>query len=89
MRRKPISHVFCPNPECPLHGRLGKGNIVRHGFIRLKRGRRRRYRCAVRGRTSSSTHGTPYDRLQCSRRGFDQVTAMSIEGVSKSAIARA
>ena len=88
MRCKPVNNRVCPNPQCPLHGHLGKGNIVRHGFVTLRRGRRRRYRCAVCTRTFCSTIGTPYHRLQCSRSTFDEVAAMSVEGISKSAIAR-
>ena len=88
MHRKPVNHRFCPNPECSLHGQLGKGNVVRHGFIRLKRGRRRRYRCTVCGRTFCSTVGTPYYRLQCTRKTFDEVALMGANEVSKSAIAR-
>jgi len=88
MRRTPISQRFCPNISCPLHGRLGKANIVRHGFVTLRRCRHRRYRCTACTKTFCSTAGTPYHRLQCSRSAFDEVAAMSVEGVSKSSIAR-
>ena len=74
--------------HCPLHGQLGHGNVVRHGFIRLKRGRRRRYRCNACGRTFCSTKGTPYYRLQCTRKTFDEVALMGANGSSKSSIAR-
>jgi transposase len=68
---------------------LGKGNITRHGFFKLKHGsRRRRYRCTACGKTFASTQGTPYRRLHCTRRDFDEVAVMSVEGVSRSAIAR-
>ena len=85
---KPVNDHVCPNPECPLHGQLGKGNVVRHGFIRLKPGRRRRYRCSLCGRTFCSTTGMPYHRRQRSRSAFDEVAAMSVEGIRKSSIAR-
>ena len=88
MHRKPVNHRFCPNPECSLHGQLGKGNVVRHGFIRLKRGRRRRYCCTACGRTFCSTVETPYYRLQCTRKTFDHVALMGATGTSKSDIAR-
>lgn len=49
MRCKPINDRFCPNTSCPLHGRLSVGNVIRYGFIRLKRGRRRRCGCTRPG----------------------------------------
>jgi len=88
MRHRPVNQRFCPNSGCPLHAQFGKGNIIRHSFIRLKRGRRRRYRCTACTRTFCSTIGTPYHRLQCARSTFDEVAAMSVEGISKSSIAR-
>ena len=71
-----------------MSGKAGKGNIVLHGFLRLKRGRRRRYRCEACGRTFVSSLGTPYHRLKCTRAEFDKVAALSVEELSKSAIAR-
>ena len=60
MHRKPINDRFCPNTSCQLHGQFRRGNIVRHGFIRLKHGRRLRYRCTECGKAFCSTVGTPY-----------------------------
>ncbi len=88
MARRGTTDRCCPNEECPHFGEQGKGNIVLHGFAKLKRGRRRRYRCTSCGRTFSSTMNTAYYRLQCTRRSFEHVVHMSVEGVSKSAIAR-
>ena len=78
----------CLNPACPLHGQVGAGNIVRHGFYTTRSGRRRRYQCVGCGKTFSSTKGTPYYRLQHPRATFDTVVALRVEGVSISAIAR-
>lgn len=78
----------CPNPECPLQRKVGTGSIFRHGFYRTKSGKRRRYRGLTCGKTFCSTKGTAYYRLQHRRRTFDEVAALSVEGVSKSAIAR-
>ena len=83
-----MKKLICLNPECPLHGKVGSGNIVRHGFYRTRSGRRRRYRCVGCGKTFSSTKGTPYYRLQHHRHTFDEVVALRVEGVSISAIAR-
>jgi IS1 family transposase len=71
-----------------MSGKTGRGNIVLHGFLRLKRGRRHRYRCETCGRTFVSSLGTPYHRLKCTRAQFDKVATLSVEGMSKSAIAR-
>jgi transposase-like protein/IS1 family transposase len=87
-RKKAITHIACPNRECTHHSKHGKGNIVGRGYSKLKRGRRRRFRCSRCGRTFGATTGTPYERLQHSMRAFDRVAALSVEGVSKSAIAR-
>ena len=45
MKRKPVNDRCCMNPDCPLHGQLGKGNIIRHSFYKTSQGRRRRYLC--------------------------------------------
>ena len=85
----PVSRIGCSNQDCPRHGLSGKGNITRHGFCRLKNGsRHRRYRCNTCGKSFCTNKGTPYYQLHCSRIDFDEVAAMSVEGVSISAIAR-
>jgi transposase-like protein len=79
----------CPSEACEGHGSSGNGSIVLHGFFsKVKWGRRRRYRCTAGGRTFGATTGTPYKRLQHPKAKFDRVAAMSVEGISKSAIAR-
>ena len=78
----------CLNPECPVHGSVGAGNIVSHGFYRTRSGKRRRYRCVTCGHTFSSTKGTLYYRLQHRRNRVDAAVALRVEGVSLSAIAR-
>ena len=78
----------CPNPVCPVYGRVGAENIVGHGFYRTRSDKRRRYRCVTCGQTFASTKGTPYYRLQHRRVRFDSVVALRVEGVSISAIAR-
>ena len=88
MARSLVKDRYCTNENCSLSGQCGKGNIVRHSFVQLKHGTRRRYRCTACGKTFSSTKGTPHYRLHCCHRAFDEVATMSVEGVSKSAIAR-
>ncbi len=83
-----LRHRHCPNQSCRLHGKSGQGNIVRHSFYAIKNGKRRRYICNVCGKSFCSNAETPYYRLQTSRKTFDEVVHMSVEGVGKSSIAR-
>ncbi len=83
-----MKNCRCLNPTCTFHGKIGSGNIARHGFYRTRSGKRRRYRCVECGKTFSPTKGTPYYRLQHRRATFDAVVALRVEGVSISAIAR-
>ncbi len=87
MHRRPCRRA-CPNPTCELRGRATRGNVHRHGFIRTRHGRSRRWLCTACGDTFSSNTGTPYHGLHHPRRIFDGVARLSVEGMSKSAIAR-
>jgi transposase-like protein/IS1 family transposase len=62
--------------------------IVRFGFYPTRWGKRRRFRCKMCRRTFCRNRGTVYHRLQHRRATFDEVAALSVEGVNKSAIAR-
>ena len=64
MSNRSVDRQSCPNPQCDLHGQPGKGNIIRHSFMHLRRGRRRRYLCKICGKTFCSSTSTPYYRLQ-------------------------
>ncbi len=83
-----MKSLKCPNPDCSLCGKAKADNIVRHGFYKVKSGKRRRYRCSCCGATFGRTKGTAYYRLQHSASTFDEVAHLSVEGLSKSAIAR-
>ncbi len=87
-RQQRVVRQTCPNNECQFYGQSGKGNIIRYGFFDLKRGKRRRYRCKTCRRTFCSTTGTVYHRIHRSRNTFDEVCSLSVEGLSKSIIAR-
>src|SRR5262245_5357104 len=78
-----------PNTHCPPSGKGDSGAIICHGFYTTRRGKRRRYQCQSCGKTFCSTSGTPYYRLQHRRATFDEVAALSVEGLNKSAIGRA
>ena len=88
LMQKPIKNRSCPNLDCALNGQFGKGNIIRHSFIPPKRCKRRRYRCKGCGKTFCSTTQTPYYRIKHTRKSFDEVVTMSVEGINKSSIAR-
>ena len=83
-----MKSLSCTNRECPLSGKAAAGRVIHHGFYRTKFGKRRRYRCRECGQTFCANTGTPYHRLQHRRTTFDEVAALSVEGLNKSAIAR-
>ena len=79
--------MACATPGCDNRGKPGL-NIVGYGSFATKSGRRRRYRCTVCRGTLSTNTGTAYSGLRCTRREFDQVATLRVEGVSISATAR-
>ena len=83
-----MKSLNCPNRECPRSGKTIVGNIIRFGFYKTRRGKRRRFRCRACEKTFCSNTATPYYRLQHRRATFDQVATLSVEGLNKSAIAR-
>ena len=78
----------CPNVQCAGSGMKRTGSIIRHGFYKTKWGKRRRYQCQTWGKTFCSNTGSPYHRRQHSRVTFDEVAALSVEGLNKPAISR-
>ena len=82
-----IEGMACATPACDNRGKPGL-NIVGYGSFATKSGRRQRYRCTVCGGTLSTNTGTAYRGLRCTRREFEQVASLRIEGVSLSATAR-
>ena len=82
-----IDDNACLTPGCENLGKQGV-NIVGHGWLTTKSGRRRRYRCKICGGTVSLNSGTAYSGLRCTRREFDQVATLRVEGVSISATAQ-
>ena len=82
-----IDGMVCLTPGCDSGGKPGL-NIVGHGSFATKSGRRRRYRCTVCRGTLSTNTGTAYSGLRCTRREFDQVASLRVEGVGISATAR-
>ena len=82
-----IEEMACATPACDNRGKPGL-NIVGYGSFATKSGRRRRYRCTVCRGTLSTNTGTAYSGLRCTRREFDQVASLRVEGVGISATAR-
>ena len=82
-----IDGMACATPMCDNRGKPGL-NIVGYGSFATKSGRRRRYRCTVCRGTLSTNTGTAYSGLRCTRREFEQVASLRVEGVSISATAR-
>ena len=78
----------CPNPTCRRRRPEGPRSVVGHGSFPVRQGRRRRYRCLGCGGTFSRRVGTAYYRFRCSRRTFDRVAYLAVEGLSRAAIAR-
>jgi hypothetical protein len=62
--------------------------VVKHSRQRLKRGVRRRYLCKTCRKTFCSTTGTAYHKIQRSRRMFDWVVSLRMEGGSIAGISR-
>ncbi len=66
------------------HGQGPAGSCIRYGVYKTKSRRRRRFRCRICGKTFCSNTNTPYYRLRHRRATFDQVAALSVEGLNKS-----
>jgi len=82
-----MKSLRCPNKRCPP-GKAVAGNIIRFGFYKTRWGKRRRYQCQACEKTFCLNSATPYYRLQHRRATFDEVAALSAEGLNKSAISR-
>ena len=83
-----MKSLSCPNSRCSRSEKAAAGIIIRHGYYSTSCGKRRRYRCWICRKTFSSNTATPYYRLQHRRATFDELAALSVEGLNKSAIAR-
>jgi hypothetical protein len=82
-----IDDIACMNDGCDNFGKPGI-NIVCHGWLTTKSGRRQRHHHKICIGTVRVNTGTAYCGLRCNRKEFDQV-GMRVEGMSISATARA
>ena len=78
----------CPKKFCRQPHSNGPTKVIGHGSFPVRYGRRRRYRYLGCGGTFSQRIDTAYYRFRCSRRTFDRVAHMAVEGMSPAAIAR-
>jgi transposase-like protein len=83
-----MKRLRCPDEKCLTRTNSSPAIIIRFGFYQTRRGKRRRFRCKGCSRTFCRNSGTVYHRLPHRRATFDEVAALSVEGVNKSAIAR-
>src|SRR5450759_1699091 len=83
-----MKRLRCPDEKCRSRPTSSLAIIICFGFYQTRWGKRRRFRCKGCGRSFCRSSGTVYHRLQHRRAMFDQVAALSVDGVSKSAIAR-
>ena len=68
------SKEFCPNPDCPAKGQVGKGNIVVHSK------KEKRYKCNECKKTFSETKGTIFYRVRKDHQFVTIVTALLSSG---------
>ena len=83
-----MKSLRCANQQCPLWERSTAESIICYGFYQTRWGKRHRYRCKGCGKTFCRNSRTLYHRLQHRRATFDEVAALSVEGLNKSGIAR-
>lgn len=75
---------FCWNRDCPSFGRVGHGNVIRHGKTRAGV---QRYRCRTCGATFTATRGTPFYGVHDPER-MVQALALLCERMSLRAVQR-
>ena len=73
----------CPNPECPLHGQIGAGNISLHSK------KEKRLLCRDCKRTFAATKGTPFYRRRYDEEAITRVVTLLAYGCPVRAICEA
>jgi transposase-like protein len=82
-----FSHLACPNPDCPVYGQRGAGNLRLHGWS--GRGQRiRLLHCARCGRDFSQRTNTPLFGLRSSEDKLISIARHLAEGCGCRATAR-
>lgn len=75
--------VFCPHPNCPARGQVGRGNIG------IQSQRERRYRCSLCRTTFSERVGTPFYRCRVAPATIALVLTLVAHGCPPQAIVAA
>jgi len=82
-----FAHLACPNPDCPVYGQRGAGNLRPHGWS--GRGRRIRcLRCATCGTDFSERANTPLFGLRTDEDTLVAIARHLAEGTGCRATAR-
>jgi transposase-like protein len=76
---------LCPNTQCPDHGKVGYGNIIRYGKSREGR---QRFQCKTCGKTFNDRAGTVFHGRKTPVKDILEVLAMLAEGMRISSITR-
>ncbi len=82
----PTQHQFCPNPDCPYHGRVGFGNLQANGHP--GGGPWRQWHCVECGAYFVETHGTPFHGKRVSPDLLVWAVGALAEGLGIRAVAR-
>ncbi len=78
--------AFCPNEECPDHGKVDAGHIIRYG--KSEQGSQR-FQCKTCRKTFNDRVGTLFYRRQTPKKDILEALALLAEGVRISSISRA
>lgn len=77
---------FCPNPDCPEHGKVEAGNIIRYG--KSNEGRQR-FQCKRCQKTFNERTGTLFYHRKTEEKDILECLALLAEGTRISSISRA
>lgn len=77
--------MFCPYPECPDFGQVGKGNLIRYGKSRQGQ---QRFQCKSCRRTFNQRKGTPFYNRKTAVKEMLECLALLAEGTRISSISR-
>jgi len=77
--------TFCPYPECPDYGQIGKGNLIQYGKSRQGQ---QRFQCKTCQRTFNERKGTLFYNRKTAVKDILECLALLAEGSRISSISR-
>jgi transposase-like protein len=77
--------TFCPYPECPDYGQIGKGNLIQYGKSRQGQ---QRFQCKSCQRTFNERKGTLFYNRKTAVKDILECLALLAEGSRISSISR-